>query len=231
MTDRRRFFTKARITQIEKLAVQIIFLILFPEVFSTAFSGAKYIVTRLGSREYIELNSFVITLILMCMLTIIFGRFFCTNLCAYGTSQDILNLISQPVFGNRRPKMPSKLVKTLDNLKYIVLLIILALCFTGLWQKTSGASPWDVFSMITARAFRPDGYVAGLIILIAIAVMSFIWPRFFCRFLCPMGAVYSLLPTLGLSKPKRIPQLAWLIIRALIYGILFYMVAKVAALL
>lgn len=228
MTHQKKFFTKNRITQIEKLTVQIVFLFLFPEIFSTAFSGAKYIATRLGEGKYIEINSFVITLILMCILTIIFGRFFCTNLCAYGSSQDILNLISRPVFIKKRPRIPSSVVKVLNNLKYIVLIVVLVLCFTGGWQKTAGMSPWDVFSMITAGNFRIRGYRTGLIILIFIAAACFMEPRFFCRFLCPMGAVYSLLPTIGISKPKKWPQIVWLIIRAVIYGILFYMVAKVA---
>lgn len=223
----KKLLNKQRLSQLLKLAIQIVFLILFPEVFSTALSGVKYIFTRLGNGQYIELNSFVITLILMVMLTIIFGRFFCTNLCAFGTSQDIITLVSNLVFKKNRPHLPRQLVSVMSSVKYIVLVLIAILCFIGVYQKTAGMSPWDVFSMITARNFRPYGYTVGLFILILIAIFSFFEPRFFCRFLCPMGALYSLLPNIGLARAKKLSQNAWLIIRALIYGILFYMVIKI----
>lgn len=230
MTDsNKKFFTRTRINQLEKLSVQIVFLILFPEVFSTALSGAKYIASGLGRGEYIEINSFVLTLVLMSVLTIIFGRFFCTNLCAFGTSQDILQLVSQPVFGKKRPRLPQLLVKLLNSVKYIILLVILILCFTGLITKAAGMSPWDVFSMITAGKLHSGGYTAGIIILIVIAVFSFIEPRFFCRFMCPMGALYSLLPNASIKKPRKFSQFAWLILRAAIYGILFYLLSKVVS--
>lgn len=218
---------KATISKIWHLAVQIVFFILFPEVFQTAFSGVKYIFSALGKGNDIRLNSFVVTFVLMVMLTIVFGRFFCGYLCAFGTCQDVLTLISGLCFRkSKRPRLKYGLTKIMGYLRYILLFIILLLCFLGLWEKTARMSPWDVFSMITVGHIRMKGYTAGLVILIALSVFSFFEPRFFCRFFCPMGAIYSLLPDIGLKKAARLSNTAWMLIRAIIYGILFYMTAE-----
>ena len=50
--------------------------------------------------------------------------------------------------------------------------------------------------MIRAGNFKLGGYIVGLLILILILVGMCLEERFFCRNLCPMGAVFSLLPVL-----------------------------------
>ena len=44
--------------------------------------------------------------------------------------------------------------------------------------------------------FRLSSYIPGIVLLVLILVGMFFEERFFCRFLCPMGAVFSLLPIL-----------------------------------
>lgn len=84
----------------------------------------------------------------------------------------------------------------LDKLKYVVLTVIVLMCFAGVYGKAKGTSPWDVFSMIRAGNFKLGGYIVGLLTLILILAGMCLEERFFCRNLCPMGAVFSLLPVL-----------------------------------
>ena len=53
-----------------------------------------------------------------------------------------------------------------------------------------------VFSMITAGRFPNSKYLAGIVILVLIMVGMCTQERFFCQFLCPMGAVFALMPIL-----------------------------------
>ncbi|MDO4556558.1 MAG: 4Fe-4S binding protein, partial [Lachnospiraceae bacterium] len=46
-------------------------------------------------------------------------------------------------------------------------------------------------------------YVVGVGILILILVLMAFGERFFCQFLCPMGAIFSLLPVLPLMQYRR----------------------------
>ena len=89
-----------------------------------------------------------------------------------------------------------KITEKLSYLKYLVLTVIAVLCFAGVYGKARGTSPWDVFSMLHAGNFHLQGYLPGVILLIFIIVGMCLEERFFCRNLCPMGAVFSLLPVL-----------------------------------
>ena len=100
----------------------------------------------------------------------------------------------------KRKKKPRcikpELAKKLVLIKYGILLLIALCCFAGVYQKARGTSPWDVFSMLHAGNFRLSSYIPGIVLLVLILVGMFFEERFFCRFLCPMGAVFSLLPIL-----------------------------------
>ena len=100
----------------------------------------------------------------------------------------------------KRKKKPRRikpeLAKKLALIKYGILLLIALTCFAEVYQKARGTSPWDVFSMLHAGNFRLSSYVPGIVLLLLILVGMFFEERFFCRFLCPMGAVFSLLPVL-----------------------------------
>ena len=59
--------------------------IIYPALFSTAFTGIKLIVEQITQRASLPWNSFVQTLVVLLVFTIVFGRFFCGFACAFGT--------------------------------------------------------------------------------------------------------------------------------------------------
>lgn len=182
-----------------RVAIQVLYFIFIPSVYTAAFAGVKYIFTQIGSGEQIELTSFVTVLILICTYTILFGRFFCGFACAFGALGDAVHALYRYIFRKMKKKpllIPDKWEKWMDKLKYIVLTGIVLMCFAGVYGKAKGTSPWDVFSMIRAGNFKLGGYITGLVVLIAIIVGMCLEERFFCRNLCPMGAVFSLFPVL-----------------------------------
>ena len=60
-----------------RAGIQLLFFVLFPSAFTAAFSGVKYIAGQMGTGAQIEITSFVMTLIMLCAFTVVFGRFFC----------------------------------------------------------------------------------------------------------------------------------------------------------
>ncbi len=182
-----------------RAAIQVLYFIFIPSVYTAAFAGVKYIFTQIGAGEQIELTSFVTVLILICAYTILFGRFFCGFACAFGSLGDAVHALYKYIFRKMKKKpflLPDKWTKWLDKLKYVVLTGIVLMCFAGVYGKAKGTSPWDVFSMIRAGNFKLSGYSIGMFALIVIIVGMCVEERFFCRNLCPMGAVFSLLPVL-----------------------------------
>lgn len=179
--------------------IQLVFFLFIPSVYTAAFSGVKYVFTQLGVGGKIELTSFVTILIAICLYTIVFGRFFCGFACAFGSLGDWVNALYKKAC-KKLKKKPIQIKESWANklscVKYIVLAAIAVLCYVGLYSKTQGTSAWDVFSMIHAGNFHLNGYAAGVVILLLILVGMCVQERFFCRFLCPMGAVFSVLPIL-----------------------------------
>lgn len=186
--------------------IQLVFFVLAPAIFTTAFSGVKYISTTLGMRQVIELNAFVKVLIAIVLYTIIFGRFFCGYICAFGSINDFFRAIYKGLCKKLKKKpysLPRKITVWLRALKYLVLIGIVVTCYLNYYSMTAGYSPWDVFSILRTGNLSLAAYVPGCIILGLLIAGMCLEDRFFCRFFCPMGAVFSLLPILPFFTLSR----------------------------
>ena len=163
-----------------RAGIQLAFFIAAPSLFSTAFAGIKSIFLAIAAGQPVEWNSFLTVTAVLLIFTCFFGRHFCGYACAFGSFGDAVyegfSWIRMKCFHKKKkPALSEKMVHGLQKVKYIVLALILLSCLTGVYGKLTGTSPWDVFSMLTAGRF-PN--------------------RFFCQFLCPMGAVFALMPIL-----------------------------------
>lgn len=139
----------------------------------------------------------------MVFIGAIFGRFVCGWLCPFGLLQDLLHKIPFP-----KKIKTFKGDKLLRNLKYVILLvfvIILPMCLvdiTGLGEPwfckficpagtLEGGIPLTVMNESLRKAL---GFLWAwkFVILVLILVLSVIIYRPFCKYLCPLGGVYSL---------------------------------------
>ena len=186
---------------------------MFPAIFSSAFSGLKYICTQVGAGQMIELTTFLVTLIALIAFTTIFGRFFCGFFCAFGTYSDFLYTIATFVRKSFRKKFKIKkeiisLPKKLSNIfrygKYVVLVVVLAMCVLQKTDDIARLSPWVPFSRLQSlMPLGTEGSIINVILLVLISIGMLFVPRFFCRFLCPLGAIFALLPHLPISVLTR----------------------------
>lgn len=189
-----------------RAVIQLLYFLFIPSAYTAAFNGVKYIFTQMGAKSHLELTSFVVTLIALCLFTVVFGRFFCGFACAFGSLGDAVRALYVFICKKLKKKpvtMKASVVKYLQAVKYVVLVLLVVSCYTGVYSKTQGMSPWDVFSMLHAGNFKLGGYIVGLVILVLILVGMAFQERFFCRVLCPMGAVFSMLPVLPLFTLRR----------------------------
>jgi uncharacterized protein with FMN-binding domain len=132
------------------------------------------------------------------LTSLFFGRFFCGFICPIGALQDFFTFI-----GNRlnikKIAVKNKIHKKLILLKYFVFISALVLSIFGLGRLISPYSPWLAFLNISMGL----SFTLGTYILIAIMVLSLVVPRFFCRYLCPLGAFQSLLYAAGFFRVKN----------------------------
>ncbi|OPJ62750.1 FMN-binding protein [Clostridium oryzae] len=192
--------------QVFRLVVQLLFLFLFPGLFSLTFHEIGQIYKALinGSFSIKEQYANIIEAVAFIPLTILFGRFFCGWLCAFGTYNDLIYLLSSK-FLKIKFKIDEETDRVLKYVKYAVLVFIVIFIWSLSIDAFSSASPWDAFAQISNIKSAAATYIIGFILLIFITIGAFFVERFFCRYLCPLGAIYSIISKLrifNISKPK-----------------------------
>ena len=138
-----------------------------------------------------------------------FGRFVCGFLCPFGLIQDLLNKIP---FFKKIKKLPGE--KTLRFLRYIILAVFVVILPLILVDVTGLGKPW--FCKFICPAGTLEGgtvlvalnkslrsavgflYTYKLIILGITVLASIIIYRPFCRYICPLGAIYGLFNKISL---------------------------------
>lgn len=186
-------------------ASQAIFFVFAPTLFSAGFSGVKSIFAAIGAGEAVEFGSFVELLVALLGFTILFGRFFCGYACAFGTLGDLVYTFSTPLrrkLGVPDKPLPEKAQRALQMLKYAVLVAVCVLCFLGVWDLVSPYSPWTTFGTLVELSTEGISALAAAVFLALLVGMAFV-ERFFCQFLCPFGAVFSLMPVMPFSAYRR----------------------------
>ena len=157
------------------------------------------------AKAALKMNYWKTVLVALLAFTVAFGRFFCGYACAFGALGDVLYIAGEFVRSKAsipRVRFPDRLAKALTLVKYFVLVGICIACFAGAWRAVSHDSPWVAFAALTSGSFDGVEPVAfALLGLVACGMM--LRERFFCQFLCPMGALFALMPVLGPSEFTR----------------------------
>lgn len=186
--------------------IQIIFFLWMPALYTSAFSGIRYVIEQIRAGQPIEKNGFLTMFIILCGFTIIFGRFFCGYLCAFGTLGDGMYALSQWIQKKVKKKIPwvsTEISRKFQKTKYLLLILLIIIYGLGFTKRFQGTSPWEVFSMLYTGKIPDVTYFVGWILFVMILIGMCIKERFFCQYLCPMGAVFSWLPVLPISVLDR----------------------------
>lgn len=123
---------------------------------------------------------------------------FCGWLCPFGALQELTNRIGK-FFGIRQITVPFGLHQRLWTLKYIIFLVLFAL---SLYDLTVAERMSEVEPFKTAIVLRFMRYWPFVAFAIALLVANLFIERFFCRYLCPLGA--------ALAIPARMRMFDWL---------------------
>lgn len=189
---------KIELMHIFRRIVQIIFFIFLPGIFTSVFYAIKEIYLGILGGN-ISISSFAgpsLILLGILFITIFFGRFFCGFICSFGAMGDLLWFISEKTIKTKF-QPGEKLDAGLKLVKYGILIFI----FFGLWTFQlitidSMSSPWTIFGMYTSignwTSLKYLLSVGGFLLLLIILGSLFI-ERFFCRYLCPLGAIFALI--------------------------------------
>ena len=208
--NRKNFLKNKKINWI-KVVIQILSFALIPGLFEGEFAAVGNIVSCIykGNISWESVKYSVWMLLATVPATVLVGKFFCGFFCSFGAVQDLLWLGSHRL----RALFPGKRnLKKADRIfrfaKYAVLFYFIIFIWSGVTAvKTAG--PWQVFGQYVSfghwPGLKPLLSVGGVLLLF-IFIGSLFVQRFFCRYFCPMGAIYSLISQtsfLKIDKPRE----------------------------
>lgn len=143
------------------------------------------------------------------LLGVLLGRFICGFLCPFGWFQELLHKIPSKKFSTKR-------LKKLTYLKYVILAVFVVLLPIVVTNELGMGDPFF------CKYICPQGVLEGAIplslanssirsalgslfkfksiVLITVIVLSIVFYRPFCKWICPLGAIYALFNKISLLK-------------------------------
>jgi len=145
------------------------------------------------------------------ILTIVFGRFFCGWVCPFGSLHQFVGFL-----GNRKKTLSQKVqlnkYRKAQCIKYIVLVFFLfmaAFPSIGVTLQTGLLDPIPlitrsfnvvllaivdrVFGVTSLTGRFYEGAWLTFAIFLTALLLNLVIPRFYCRFICPLGALFGLI--------------------------------------
>jgi uncharacterized protein with FMN-binding domain len=208
LSDAKKKRKKISALALTRRLIQAAAFILFPGLFISTFSAIKSIyVSIIGGTFSVSAQAGQIVLaVSMLVVTAIMGRFFCGFLCAFGTMGDFFWFVGGKL-NLRRPKISGRADRMLKGLKYVLLVGIIVLVWTFGFSILSGTqNPWTVFGMYATYKGWSDLSAlvsVGAALLLLIILGSVYIERFFCRYLCPLGAIFAVVSKFRLFRIRK----------------------------
>ncbi len=157
--------------------------------------------------------------------TLFLGRFFCNWICPLGTLNQFVGWLSSSARAGQRPSVegpsasPNRYRRS-QATKYYVLIALVAAALVGTLQTglldpicliyrslTAAVLPVAQMSapnLLEDPRLHQGAWLIGFLLLALLAANLF-YPRFFCRVLCPLGALLGLLSRLAWWRIQRDP--------------------------
>jgi ferredoxin len=210
-------------------AIGVLFFQLFGKVyelfplFILDFQFVPSLVKFFATASFLSLGFAVIII-----LTLLFGRIYCSTLCPLGTMQDLLSFLSKKLSPKRKLY---KFKNPLNQVRYGILAMVILSLFTGSILLVNLLDPYSAFGKIVTNLFRPATVVANNLLSIALGKADIYWlprvkwvavnyaalgfaaawtlllvilvakrGRIYCNTLCPVGTLLGLFAKYSLFR-------------------------------
>ncbi len=171
----------------------------------------------------------VIVVLFIFLLTLFFGRIYCSSLCPLGILQDITDLVAKRF--HRKKKYPH--FKEQKILRWAIVAVVIAAFIFGIHIVLNLLDPYSVFGRIATNIFKPvyltgnnliaavgnhynnyrfyqaDIFIASVSSLVIAAVsfaviifLSYRYGRLYCNTICPVGTILGFIAKFSFFKIK-----------------------------
>ncbi len=139
------------------------------------------------------------------VISILFKKAFCSWICPFGALSEGLAGAGKFFFG-RNFKLPKFLDYPVRSLKYLILLFFLNAILFGMSGIQAAAflkSPYNMIADVKMLQFFQNLSGTSLIIIGFLLILSVLFENFWCRYLCPYGALLGALSIISPFKVSR----------------------------
>ena len=141
-------------------------------------------------------------------VSFIFGKSFCSWICPIGLLSEMIGDFGEKVqkkLFKRKLVLPKFLDYPLRSLKYLLLLFFVYAVFG---MSASGLqyfldAPYNIMSDVKMYEFFAKISQFSLIVIASLFLLSIVIRNFWCRYLCPYGALLGIFSLLSFNKIKR----------------------------
>ncbi len=138
------------------------------------------------------------------LMSLLLKKAFCSWLCPVGTFSEFLWKLGRRIFG-RNLRLPRRFDIPLRGLKYILLGLFVAVI--GFMSATAledfMATPYGLVADVKMLNFFRDIGITAAVVIGLLALLSMLVQNFWCRYLCPYGALMGLASLLSPVKIRR----------------------------
>lgn len=144
-------------------------------------------------------------LVAILLISLVFGKAFCSWLCPIGFISEVLGDLGDKIF-RRRLRIPKILDWPLRMIKYLLLgffVYVIFFTMSSVALRMFLDSPYNLTADIKMYYFFAEITPFALTVILALVLLSIPFRGFWCRYLCPYGALLGLL---SLASPQKIKR-------------------------
>lgn len=139
------------------------------------------------------------------LMSLLAKKSFCSWLCPAGTVSETLHKLGRPLFG-RNFRIWPWLDVMLRVIKYLLLLLFVKFILLDMSVEAMGRfldAPYWAVSDVKMLHFFTRISVTTIVVLSILTFFSLLYKMFWCRYLCPYGALLGLLSVVSPFKIRR----------------------------
>ena len=211
-----------------RITLAAIFLVglalLFLDFTGTAHTWLGWMAKTQALEAILALN--VVVIVILAVLTLVFGRIYCSIICPLGILQDIFGWLGKKAKKNRYTYSPE-----VKWLRYLMLCLMIIAFVAGIGSIVQLLEPYSAFGRIMTMIFQPlwqlgnnvlasiaertDSYtfysvdvwmkslpvlIIAVVTLVLLVVLAWRGGRTYCNTICPVGTLLSFLARYSFLK-------------------------------
>ena len=174
-----------------RITLAIIMILLITLLFVGAGYGVSHWVGWTAKIQFIPALlslSFVVVAILV-VITLIFGRVYCSVICPLGIMQDFYSWL-----GGKFKKNRFSYVKEHKWLRYTIMVVFFACLIFGFVPITTLLEPYGNYGRIVTSFYLRNITLSIIawVVMLVLGVLAFLYGRAYCNSICPVGSLLGL---------------------------------------